>query len=223
MLATLKPAGVLFDLDGTLLDTAPDMGRALNQLLQEQGRSPLPAEVIRPVVSHGSLGLIKLGFDIDQSHSAFESLRDRFLAIYQTGLAQETILFEGMAQVLVALEQRGAPWGIVTNKPGWLTEPLLAALGLLSRATCVVSGDTLTLRKPDPAPLLYACAQLELRPEACVYIGDAERDIEAARRANMPSLVACYGYIQASETPHAWGATAMIQQPLDLLAGFSDG
>ena len=222
MLAALKPAGVLFDLDGTLLDTAPDMGRTLNQLLQEQGRAPLPAATIRPFVSHGSPGLLKLGFDIDQNDSAYASLRDRFLTLYQAGLALETALFEGMDQVLAELDRRGLPWGIVTNKPAWLTEPLLAQLDLLQRAACVVSGDTLTLRKPDPAPLLHACAQLRLSSAECVYIGDAERDIEAARRAGMPSLVACYGYLLASEQPESWGANGLLRQPLDLLHGLTD-
>ena len=217
MAFNVKPAGVLFDLDGTLLDTAPDMGQALNRLLVEHNRPPLPAAMIRPVVSHGSLGLLKLGFDIDPAEAEFAALRDRFLALYSADLAVKTALFEGMEQVLAALEQQATPWGIVTNKPGWLTGPLLQQVGLEQRVACVVSGDTLPQRKPDPAPLLHACEHIGVDPSTCLYIGDAERDIEAARRAGMASLVACYGYLQATEQPESWGAQGLLQHPLDLL------
>jgi len=212
-----RPAYVLFDLDGTLLDTAPDMGRALNRLLAEHGSPELDAATIRPVVSHGSLGLLKLGFDLNPDDAAFDTLRERFLTLYEADLALETVLFEGMAEVLARLEQENIPWGIVTNKPGGLTTPLLQQLDLVQRAACVVSGDTLAQRKPDPAPLFYACEQLGLNPATGFYVGDAERDIEAARRAGMPSLVAAYGYLHPNEQPETWGAEGVLQSPLDLL------
>ncbi len=209
---------VLFDLDGTLLDTAPDLADALNAVLAEQGRARLPFEQIRPVVSHGGIALIQLGFGLQRSDPGFEALRERLLAIYRDNLAVKTRLFTGMAELLHEIEQRGLNWGVVTNKPGWLTEPLLQALGLRERAACVVSGDTLDQRKPHPAPMLYACQLAGSRPDQCVYIGDAERDIEAGRNAGMLTLVALFGYIQPDEDAHAWAADAAVETPADILA-----
>lgn len=208
---------VLFDLDGTLLDTAPDLADALNALRTEQGLTPLPFAQIRPVVSHGGVALIELGFGLDRSDPAFEPLRQRLLAIYRDNLAVRTRPFPGMAALLAALEQRGLNWGVVTNKPGWLTEPLLAALGLYARAACVVSGDTLEQRKPHPAPLLHACTLAGSRPEQCVYVGDAQRDIEAGRNAGMHTLVALFGYLQPQDDPRAWAADASVQEPAGIL------
>ncbi|MDX1605289.1 MAG: phosphoglycolate phosphatase [Candidatus Competibacterales bacterium] len=207
------PTCVLFDLDGTLLDTAPDLGQALNRLLAERGRSPLSAERIRPVVSHGSIGLLGLGFGVAAGHPEFESLRARFLALYGAALAEQTTLFPGMAAVLQTLERRGMPWGVVTNKPAALTEPLLAALGLAARAACIVSGDSVARAKPDPLPLLHACARIGVAPDRCLYVGDAERDVQAGRRAGMTTLVARYGYLAADERPEAWGADGLIDSP----------
>lgn len=213
----VTPACMLFDLDGTLLDTAADMGQALNRLLQEQGMNALPLATIRPVVSHGSPGLLKLGFGITAEHADFIALRDRFLALYSEALALETALFPGMEEVLAALEMRSIPWGIVTNKPGRLTDPLLVALGLDQSAACVVSGDTLNKRKPDPEPLLHACRLIGVAPVNCLYVGDAERDIEAGRRAGMVTAVAAYGYRYAHENPAVWGADVIIDTPRKLL------
>ncbi|MFO1349736.1 MAG: phosphoglycolate phosphatase [Gammaproteobacteria bacterium] len=210
-------ACVLFDLDGTLLDTAPDMARALNQLLDERGRAPLPFAAIRPVVSHGARGLIELGFGVGLDDPGFAVLQQRYLEIYNAGLALETALFPGMEEAIATLEARALPWGVVTNKPGWLTEPLLASLALRRRAACVVSGDTIPQRKPDPAPLRYAARQVGVAPDACVYVGDAERDIEAGRRAGMATAVAGYGYFHAHEDPYAWGADTVIAEPTELL------
>lgn len=210
-------SAVLFDLDGTLLDTAPDMGRALNRLLIEQGLEALAAEIIRPQVSHGSAGLLRLGFGLESRDAGFGPLRERFLAFYRSALAAETRLFPGMAEVLEALEARGLRWGVVTNKPGALTDPLLAELGLAGRAGCVVSGDTVARNKPDPLPLLHACGLLGIEPRHCVYIGDAERDVVAGRRAGMATLVARYGYIDGGERPEDWGADGLIDAPLELL------
>ena len=209
---------VLFDLDGTLLDTAPDLAAALNTVLGENNRDPLPYETIRGVVSHGGVALIKLGFRIDELDPDFEALRQRLLAIYRENLSRLTRLFPGMDEVLERLEQNGLNWGIVTNKPGWLTEPLLADLGLLERAACVVSGDTLKERKPHPAPMLHACKLARSTPQQCVYIGDAQRDIEAGRNASMHTLVALFGYFLEDDRPHEWLADGLLEQPRDLLA-----
>ncbi len=210
---------VFFDLDGTLLDTAPDMGGALNTLLEEEGRAPLPPERIRPVVSHGATALVRLGFGLGpEDGEAFERLRRRFLSLYHRRLARETRLFPGMAQVLEALEADGVYWGVVTNKPARFTEPLLTALGLDRRAACVVSGDTAPARKPDPRPLLHACGVTGVLPEECVYVGDARRDVEAAHAAGMPAAVALFGYLDPGDEPAAWGAEALLEAPADVLA-----
>ena len=201
----------------TLLDTAPDLADALNAVRTEQGYAALPFEKIRPVVSHGGIALIELGFGLDRNDPAFEALRQRLLAIYRANLAVRTRLFPGMEALLAGLEQRGLNWGVVTNKPGWLTEPLLAALDLYARAACVVSGDTLEQRKPHPAPLLHACALAGSQPEQCVYVGDAQRDIEAGRNAGMHTLVALFGYLQPQDDPQAWAADATVAEPAAIL------
>ncbi len=208
---------VLFDLDGTLLDTAPDLADALNRVLVENHRQPLPFDTIRGVVSHGGKALIELGFSLDDSKPEFDPLRQRLLAIYRDNIARRTRPFPGMAGLLEKLEQRGLNWGVVTNKPAWLTEPLLKELGLFERAACVISGDTLNERKPHPAPMLSACEQAGSTPDQCVYIGDAQRDIEAGRNANMHTLVALFGYFQDSDRPHEWQADAMLERPEELL------
>jgi phosphoglycolate phosphatase len=208
---------VLFDLDGTLLDTAPDLANALNAVLELNGRPPLPFEQIRPVVSHGGRALVELGFDIAPEHPDFDSLKNQLLDHYQAHIADETRLFPGMDEVLAAIEQRGIKWGVVTNKPGWLTEPLMDALRLSARAAGIVSGDTLNERKPHPAPLLHACEIIGTEPAQCLYVGDARRDIEAGRNAGMATLVAMFGYIMEQDDPQAWGATALIRQPSDIL------
>jgi phosphoglycolate phosphatase len=202
---------VLFDLDGTLLDTAPDMGRALNRLLREQGRQPLAHRDIRPVVSHGSPGLLELGFSLYPDDADYPPLRDRFLALYRDCLARDTRPFPGIPELLDWLEGRDIPWGVVTNKPGWLTEPLLAALDLTRRAACIVSGDTLPQRKPHPAPLLHACGQIGVAPDHCVYVGDAERDVEAGKRAGMRTVAATWGYIPEEDDPAHWQADALLE------------
>jgi len=210
-------ACVLFDLDGTLLDTAPDMALALNRLRLEEGIPALPFEQIRPEVSHGAAAMIRLGFGMTLENPDFARLRQRFLDLYQGDLAIDTAPFPGVQETLCQLESRTIPWGVVTNKPGWLTEPLLRALRLWERAACVVSGDTLAKRKPDPEPLLYASQLVGIAPARCLYVGDAERDIEAGRRAGMVTLAARFGYLQADDKPEAWGADGLIDKPEDLL------
>lgn len=208
--------GVLLDLDGTLLDTARDMAHALNRLRVAEGLGELPFSTIRPLVSHGAPRLIRFAFG-EPDAAYYESLRTRFLDFYRTALAVHTRLFAGFEEVLAAIEQAGLRWGIVTNKPGWLTDPLLAELGLAPRCGCVVSGDTLTERKPHPLPLLHAAALLGLEPRQCVYLGDAERDVQAARNAGMIPLVAGFGYLNEGEDPAAWCAEAVLGRPRDLL------
>lgn len=208
-------AALLLDLDGTLLDTAPDMGGALNRLRVEHGLEPLPSTVIRPVVSHGAVRLVALGFPGAEG-DALEQLRLRFLEIYARNLAEHTCLFPGIDAVLTELEDRGLPWGVVTNKPAWLTDPLLEALALGHRAACVVSGDTLPERKPHPLPLLHAAALAGVPPEHCVYVGDAERDIQAGRAAGMATVVAAYGYLSADDDPRSWQPTGIVSEPADL-------
>jgi len=212
------PACVLFDLDGTLLDTAPDLAAALNRLRRERGIPELPPDLIRPTVSHGSPGMLKLGFGLAPNDPPYVELNQRFLELYREAIAIETTLFPGMADVLAYLEAQSIYWGVVTNKPGWLTEPLLKALELWPRAACVVSGDTLSKRKPDPEPLLYACEQVGAAPERSLYIGDAERDVQAGNRAGMTTLVARFGYLSADDRPENWGAAGFLEQPDDLLA-----
>jgi HAD superfamily hydrolase (TIGR01509 family) len=191
---------ILFDLDGTLLDTAPDLAQALNATLQANGRATLPFEQIRPAVSHGGSALIRLGFQLEPH------------------IADQTRLFPGMEVVLQHIEAQGLTWGVVTNKPGWLTEPLLDALDLQRRAASVVCGDTLNECKPHPAPLLHACKRIGTPPGQCVYVGDAERDIKAGHNAGMATLLALFGYLMESDRPEDWGASALIQQPADILA-----
>jgi N-acetyl-D-muramate 6-phosphate phosphatase len=207
---------VLFDLDGTLLDTAPDFARSLNLLLTEQSREVLPFERIRFHCSHGSAALIRLGFP-HASEAEFVTLRDRLLEIYRHGVALETRLFEGMEALLGELDARQIPWGIVTNKPAWLTEPLLEILALRRRARTVVSGDTFPERKPHPRPLLFAAEELGVPAIQCLFVGDAERDVIAARAANMQALVARFGYIGPADKPDEWPAHGWIDSPLEVL------
>ena len=217
------PFAVLFDLDGTLLDTAPDMVAALNLLRGECGLDPLPHALARNEVSNGSAGLLRLGFP-GAGTSQLQSLQQRFLDIYAARISEATVLFPGMEDVLQAIESRQLRWGIVTNKPGWLTEPLLVALELHERSACTVSGDTLPERKPHPAPLLHALKSLGLPAGRAVYVGDAPRDLEAGRAAGMRTILAGYGYLDASQDLAGWGADHVISHPgelLEVLAGWS--
>ena len=161
--------------------------------------------------------MLKLGFGLEPDDARYAELNQRFLELYRAAIAVRTTLFPGMAEVLVHLETAGIHWGVVTNKPGWLTEPLLKALNLWSRAACVVSGDTLEKRKPDPEPLWYACEQAGVAPGRSLYVGDAERDVQAGNRAGMITLVAGFGYLGAEDRPEDWGAAGFLERPADLL------
>lgn len=216
MTARRELRGVLFDLDGTLLDTALDMAAALNRTRDSEGLEALPHDQIRPLVSHGAPRLLQFAFGTPEP-ARYELLRRRFLGFYREALAVHTRLFDGFERVLAHLESKDLRWGIVTNKPGWLTEPLLAQLGITPRCACVVSGDTLPERKPHPMPLLHAAGLLGLEPRHCVYVGDAERDVQAARNAGMIPLVAGFGYLGVGEDPAAWAADAIFTRPEDLI------
>jgi len=207
---------VLFDLDGTLLDTAPDMIGALNTLRAEEGLAAVPFATARPQVSHGSSGLMRVAFP-EAVNGELERLRARFLLLYRERLAEETLLFPGGDIMLEKIEASARPWGVVTNKPGWLAEPLLAELGLEPRMACLVSGDTLPERKPHPRPLLHAARLMGIDPAACVYVGDALRDIQAARAAGMRSVVASFGYVPAGDEHREWPAEAWIDTPAELV------
>jgi len=215
---TRRYGTVLFDLDGTLADTAPDLAYSLNSVRAEESLPPLPFAQIRPHVSNGARALIKLGFQTDETHPDFERRRQRLLAIYRDNLCKETRLFPGIDAVVDEIERRAGKWGIVTNKPGWLTEPLLEQLGLRRRVTCVVSGDTVARRKPHPEPLLHAAKLASSAPGDCVYVGDASRDVLAAHAAGMAMLAAAFGYIEPGQNPHDWGADAVIEHPDEILA-----
>jgi phosphoglycolate phosphatase len=213
---TARAQAILFDLDGTLLDTAPDMIGALNRLRAEESLAPLPPAAVRASVSHGAVRLIKVGFP-EARDDDFERLRLRFLQIYADNLADGTRLFPGLEDVLQRFEADGLPWGVVTNKPGWLTDPLLLQLGLSPRACCVVSGDTVAERKPHPLPLLHAASLAGVAAERCVYVGDAERDIVAGRAAGMQTVVAAYGYLGEADEPATWNADGIITEPAQVL------
>lgn len=208
---------VLFDLDGTLADTAPDLAGALNALLAEWRRPSIPVADARAVTSSGARGMLQVGFGIDPGHTEYEPLKARFLDLYAARICVETRLFAGIAELLAALEARAMPWGVVTNKAERFTRPLLEALELLGRAACVVGGDTTARAKPHPDPLIHAARGIGLEPSRCLYVGDDLRDVQAARAAGMPVLAAAYGYLGVDGDPHAWGADAVIDHPLEVL------
>jgi N-acetyl-D-muramate 6-phosphate phosphatase len=208
---------VLFDLDGTFADTAPDMAAALNTLLSRHGRPSLPFARVRPQASHGAPGILRVGFGLTPDAPDYEPLRREYLRIYESALVAQTAPFPGMVELVDELEARGLPWGIVTNKSTALAEPLLERLGFLERVACLVCGDTTPRPKPYPDPLLYACDLLGIAPERGWYIGDAERDIQAGLAAGMGTLTALFGYLGPDDDPGAWGAHGMIDHPLQLL------
>ncbi len=207
---------LLFDLDGTFLDTAPEFTHVLNQVRQEFQYAPLALHQVRPWVSFGSKTLITQTFGLLSDHPTFEPLRARFLELYHAQLGTHTLPFEGLHALLDWWEGLGRPWGIVTSKPAWLTQPLLEKLGYWARAHVVVSGDTTPNGKPHPDPLWHACKQLKVAPEHGLYVGDAVKDIEAGQRAGMKTAVALYGYIPLNTDPHTWKADYALQSLSDL-------
>ncbi|MCP1674788.1 phosphoglycolate phosphatase [Natronocella acetinitrilica] len=207
---------VLFDLDGTLLDTAPDLIECAQVLLEEHDLPRQHEGHFGPVVSHGSAAILSRVFNIAPDDPAMEPLRQRFLALYREHVSSRTRPFPGMLEVLDDLEARGMIWGVVTNKPAWLTNPLMRDLGLAERSRCIVCGDTLAQRKPHPAPVLHACELIGVEPAETVFIGDALRDVDAGQRAGTKTLGALFGYICAEDKPWLWGADAYLNAPGDL-------
>jgi len=210
------PKLVLFDLDGTLLDSAPDMLAAVNALRETHGEPPMLLAALRPHVSRGARAMLAAGFpglDADAREAQVPS----FLAAYQRELARHGGPFEGIEALLSALEDAGSRWGIVTNKPEYLARALMPLLDWDARCAVLVGGDTLPVRKPDPLPLLHAAHVVGIEPGDCAYVGDDERDIVAARAAGMPSVAALWGYRLDEDDPVAWQADAMVERPVDLL------
>ncbi len=207
---------VLFDLDGTFADTASDLGYALNCMREARGLAPLPIEVTRPVTSLGARGLLSVGFGITPEHADYQAMREAFLKVYERNLCRQTRLFPGIPELLDAIEGRQLRWGVVTNKAERFARPLLDLLYVGKRAACVIGGDTTGKIKPHPAPLLAASRALATAPQACVYVGDDQRDIEAGRAAGMTTVAVKYGYLNGGE-PERWGADAVIERPQELL------
>jgi phosphoglycolate phosphatase len=217
-LSWAEPAqAVLFDLDGTLADTAGDLVGAVNHLRVQRDLPPLPLETLRPYASAGARGLIGAALDIHPGHAEFENLRTAFLDTYERILADTTVLFDGMAELLATLEAQGIAWGVVTNKPHRFTVPVMQGLKLAERSATLISGDTTAHAKPHPLPLLTACEQIGVSPALALYVGDDLRDIQAAQAAGMPSAAAAWGYIGHSGEIGTWGASVIVAQPLDLL------
>ena len=209
---------VLFDLDGTLADTLPDLAAAMNAALSEHGSPPLAPLCYRGTVSGGSLAMIRAALGPNVDPELAQRIRRIFLALYAERIAVGTGLFPGIDAVLSEIEERGLAWGIVTNKPHDLTRRLTDALGLSGRASCVVSGDTLRHAKPHPEPILHACRVLSASPESCLFVGDSPGDVTAGRGAGVRTLVALYGYLPDGDDARRWGAHGYIERPLDLLA-----
>ena len=214
---------VLFDLDGTLIDSAPDLAGAANDLRAQHGLEALPYEALRPMVGAGARGMVGVAFGVRPGQDGFEPLRDAFLTRYSQRMLERTRVFEAIEPVLQSLSAAGMPWGIVTNKATRFAAPLVAALGLVPSADALVCGDTTPHSKPHPAPLLEAARRLGLPPAACVYVGDDRRDVDAGRAAGMRTVVAAWGYLGSGESPDAWAADAIIAAPAELLALFLGG
>ncbi|HLX24815.1 MAG TPA: phosphoglycolate phosphatase [Usitatibacter sp.] len=209
---------VLFDLDGTLADTAPDMARTVNAMRERRGLAPVPLSQVRPFVSRGARGMITSAFAITTEHPDYATLREEFLDLYAGNLCVDTCLFPGMDELLVDLENRSIGWGVVTNKYERLARPVMAGLGLGDRAAVIVGGDTCARAKPFPDPLLHAVATMGVAPVNTLYVGDDERDIQAARAAGMPVVAAAYGYLADGPPPSMWGADAVVESPAELHA-----
>jgi 2-phosphoglycolate phosphatase len=213
--STLAPRAVLFDLDGTLADTAPDLAAAVNWLRTERGLDPTPYSVLRPTASAGARGMIGAAFGLAPGDEGYEELRLQWFDRYQDNMAVESGLFEGIEHLLRGIEESGMAWGVVTNKPARFTDPLIPQIGL-AHAGCIVSGDTMPHAKPHPAPLLEGARRLGLAPEHCWYVGDDLRDIEAGHAAGMVTVACGWGYCGEIE-PSTWGADFLCHSPADLL------
>jgi 2-phosphoglycolate phosphatase len=212
----VRPGAVLFDLDGTLIDSAPDLAGTCNEMRIERGLAPIAYERLRRMVGAGARGMVGASFGLTPDSPGYAELRDEFLDRYEKRMTRETRVFADMAPVLHWLEQRRLPWGIVTNKATRFAAPLTASLGLATRAATLVCGDTVAHAKPHPAPLLEAARRLGVAPEHCVYVGDDRRDVEAGRGAAMATVVALWGYLGEADAPSTWGADDLIDGPDEL-------
>jgi len=213
---TSRLGAVLFDLDGTLVDSAPDLAGACNEMRIEHGLAPLPYEQLRRMVGSGARGMVGVAFGLVPDSPGYLELRDEFLARYEARMTRETKVFDDMVPVLDWLEREALPWGIVTNKAARFAVPLVAALGLAERAAALVCGDTVAHSKPHPAPLLEAARRLGLDAPACAYVGDDRRDVDAGRSAGMLTIVASWGYLGDADAPDTWGADHLIARPSEL-------
>ena len=209
---------ILFDLDGTLVDTAPDLGYALNLQRELHGLAHLPIEAIRPFASHGSKGLLNIGCGLTPEDESFETMRIEYLDLYDQVFTRSPVLFNGVGELLANLQKSDIKWGVVTNKPRRFAAPLIESMQLRTTMACLVCGDDAALPKPAPDSLLMACEQSLVKPEDCLYVGDAERDIEAGNAARMKTVVALWGYIDTTDKPATWGADFAIDHPSELIA-----
>jgi 2-phosphoglycolate phosphatase len=214
------PRAILFDLDGTLADTAPDLAAAVNLLRTERGMAPTPYDILRPTASAGARGMIGAAFGLTPQDAGYEELRVQWFNNYQAAMAVHSTLFDGVPELLDGIADAGMAWGIVTNKPARFTDPLIPQIGL-QHAACIVSGDTTEHAKPHPAPLFEAARRLGLAPEQCWYVGDDLRDIEAGRAAGMITVACAWGYCGSIE-PASWGADYLLDDPSDLLETLRD-
>ena len=217
-----RPAAILFDLDGTLIDSAPDLAGACNDMRRERGLELVPYERLRAMVGSGARGMVGAGFGVAPDDAGYGELRDEFLRRYESRMTRETHVFADVAALLASLAEAGIAWGIVTNKATRFAAPLVAALGLADAAGALVCGDTTVHSKPHPEPLLEAARRLGVAPGACVYVGDDKRDVDAGRAAGMRTIVAAWGYLGAGEPPAAWAADAIIAAPAELLPLFAE-
>lgn len=210
-------AAVLFDLDGTLIDSASDLGSSANQMRLDRGLPSLPMELYRPMAGAGARGMLGIAFGITGDDVVFESMREEFFSNYQRCMTQQTKAFDGVVELVRQIDQLKLPWGVVTNKSSRFTDPLTKAMPLFQTAQVIVSGDTTPYSKPHPAPMLEAARRLGVDPARCVYIGDDERDVAAGHAAGMYTVAANYGYLCSQTDTSSWGAHAEINFPLDLL------
>lgn len=216
MSTDFKLSCVLFDLDGTLVDTAPDLILCLNKALSSHGLTTVTADTIKPFISYGAVAMINESLNQSIAEALRAEILETMLDLYQNNIAEHTVFFKGMSNTLDAIEAQGLKWGVVTNKRERFTHPLMDALKLTDRASCIISGDTTANPKPHVAPMLAACKQAAVKPQECVYIGDASHDIIAGKNAQMKTLAALYGYLKPGDAPETWGADALIESPEQL-------